>query len=102
MDEVSPPNESLPFTTWLSLLQTAVHAILELRKVETMEEFLSINSFSTDSILDYDSYFTLLHNACIRYDESLKKKPSVASRAAYQHSTSGVDFEEEEDEPGRI
>ena len=83
----------------LTLLQTAVHAIPELRMVETMKEFLALTSFSTDSSIDSDSYFTLLHNADIRYDKSLKQKSSVALRAAYQHSTSGVDFEEEEDEP---
>ena len=51
------------------------------------------------SAMDYESYFTLLHNACIRYDKSLKQKLSVGSRAACQHPTSGVDSEEEEDEP---
>ena len=88
-----------PFATRLTLIQTAVHAIPELRIVETMEEFLSLSSFSTDSTMESDSYFTLLHNACIRSDKSLKQKPSVASIATYQHSTSVVDFEEEEDEP---
>ena len=34
LDEVSPPEESLPFTTRLTLLQTAVHNIPELRMVE--------------------------------------------------------------------
>ena len=51
LDEVSPPNEILPFTTRLTILQTAVHAIPELRIVETMEEFLSLTSFSTDSTI---------------------------------------------------
>ena len=41
LDEVSPPKESLPYTTRLTLLQTAVHKIPELRMVETMEEFIS-------------------------------------------------------------
>ena len=36
LDEVSPPEESLPYTTILTLLQTAVHNIPELRMVETM------------------------------------------------------------------
>ena len=38
LDEVSPPEESLPYTTRLTLLQTAVHNIPELWMVETMEE----------------------------------------------------------------
>ena len=42
LDEVSPPEESLPYTTRLTLLQTAVHNIPELRMVETMEEFISV------------------------------------------------------------
>ena len=37
LDEVSPPDESLPYTTTLTLLQTAVHNIPELRMVETIE-----------------------------------------------------------------
>ena len=37
LDEVSPPEESLPYTTRLTLLQTAVHNIPELRMVEAME-----------------------------------------------------------------
>ena len=44
LDEVSPPDESLPLTTRLTLLQTAVHNIPELRMVETMEEFISLSS----------------------------------------------------------
>ena len=44
LGEVSPPEESLPFTTRLTLLQTAVHNIPELRMVETMEEFISVSS----------------------------------------------------------
>ena len=35
LDEVSPPEESLPFTTRLTLLQNAVHNIPELRMVGT-------------------------------------------------------------------
>ena len=60
-----------------------------------MEEFLSLTPLSIDSDFDYERYLTLLQNGCIRYDKSLKQKPSVASRAAYQHSTSEVDQEKE-------
>ena len=48
LDEVSPPEESLPYTTRLTLLQTAVHNIPELRMVETMEEFISLSSSTPD------------------------------------------------------
>ena len=44
LDEVSPPEESLPYPTTLTLLQTAVHDIPELRMVETIEEFSSLSS----------------------------------------------------------
>ena len=44
LDEVSPPEESLPYTTRLTLLQTAVHNLPELRMVETLEEFISLSS----------------------------------------------------------
>ena len=41
LDEVSPPNEILPYPTSLTLLQTAVNAILELRVVETWSNSLT-------------------------------------------------------------
>ena len=88
LDEVSPPEESLPYTTRLTLLQTAVHNIPELRMVETMEEFISLSSSTPGPTMGYDNYLTLLENACIRYDSNLKSRPSPASRAAYQHELS--------------
>ena len=88
LDEVSLPEESLPYTTRLTLLQTAVHNIPKLRMVETMEEFISLSSSTPGPTLGYDNHLTLLQNACIRYDSNLKSKPSPASRAAYQHELS--------------
>ena len=88
LDEVSPPEESLPYTTRLTLLQTAVHNIPELRIVETMEEFISLSSSTPGPTMGYDNYLTLLQNACIRYDSTHTSKPSPASRAAYQHELS--------------
>ena len=88
LDEVSPPEESLPYTTRLTLLQTAVHNIPELRMVETMEELISISSSTSGPTMGYDNYLTLLQNACIRYDNNIKSRPSPASRAAYQHDLS--------------
>ena len=88
LDEVSPPEESLPYTTRLTLLQTAVHNIPELRMVETMEEFISLSSSTPGPTMGYDNNLTLLQNACIRYDSNLKSRPSPASRAAYQHELS--------------
>ena len=88
LDEVSPLEESLPYTTRLTLLQTPVHIIPELRMVETMEEFISLSSSTPGSTMGYDNYLTLLQNACIRYDSNHKSRPSPASRAAYQHELS--------------
>ena len=79
LDEVSPPEESLPYTTRLTLLQTAVHNIPELRMVETMEEFISLSSSTPGPTMGYDNYLTLLQNACIRYDSTHTSKPSPAS-----------------------
>ena len=88
LDEFSPPEESLPYTTRLTLLQTAVHIIPELRMVETMEEFIILSSSTPGPTMGYDKYLTLLQNACIRYDSTHTSKPSLASRAAYQHELS--------------
>ena len=55
LDAVSPPEESLPFTTRLTLLQTAVHNIPELRMVETMEEFISLSSSTPGPTMSYDN-----------------------------------------------
>ena len=86
--KIPPPEKSLPYTTRLTLLQTAVHNIPELRMVETMEEFISLSSSTPGPTMGYDNYLTLLHNACIRYDSTHTSKPSPASRAAYQHELS--------------
>ena len=88
LDEVSPPEESLRYTTRLTLLQTAVHNIPELRMVETMEEFINLSSSTPGPTMGYDTYLTLLQNACIRYDSTHTSMPSPASRAAYQHELS--------------
>ena len=88
LDEVSPPEKSLPYTTRLTLLQTAVHNIPELRMVEAMEEFISLSSSTPGPTMGYDKYLTLLQNACIRYDRTHTFKPSPASRPANQHEIS--------------
>ena len=74
--------------TRLTLLQTAVHNIPELRMVETMEEVISLPSTTPGPTMGYDNYLTLLQNACIRYVSNQKSRPSPTSRAAYQHDLS--------------
>ena len=39
--------------------------------------------------MTYDKYFTMLQTACMRYDKSLKQKPSSTARAVYQHGLDG-------------
>ena len=86
--KVSPTEDSLPYITRLTLVQTAVHNIPELRIVETMEEFISLSSTTPGPTMGYDNHLTLLQNACIRYDSSQKSRPSPTSTAAYQHDMS--------------
>ena len=81
MDEVTPLEEHLPHSVRLTLLQTAVRSVPELRIVETMEESISLTQPSGGNYsLTYDKYFTMLQNACIRFDKTLKHKPSPTSR----------------------
>ena len=78
--------EYLPHSVRLTLLQTAVRLVPEFRIVETMEEYMSLTQSSTGQYsLTYDKYFMMLQNACIRYDKTLKQKPSPTARAVYQH-----------------
>ena len=86
LDESTTLKEQLPHSVRLTLLQTAVWSVPELRIVETMEEFMSLTHSSSGHFsITYDKYFMMLQNACIRYDKTLKQKPSTASRAVYQH-----------------
>ena len=88
LHEVSSTEESFPYTTRLTLLQTSVNNIPELGMVETMPEFISLSPTNPVPTMGYDNYLTLLQNACIRYDGSQKSRSSPTSRAAYQHDLS--------------
>ena len=47
---------------------------------------MSLTQSSTGQYsLTDDKYFMMLQNACIRYDKTLKHKPSTTSRAVYQY-----------------
>ena len=65
-----------------------------------MEEYMSLtHSSSGHYSITYDKYFTMLQNACIRYHNSLKQKPSMTSRAVYQHDLDeDPSVQEEEDD----
>ena len=76
LDELTPLNEQLPQSVRLTLLQTAVRSVPELEIMEAMEEYMSLTHSSSGHFsITYDKYFMMLHNACIRYDKTLKQKP---------------------------
>ena len=46
---------------------------------------MSLTNYYSNYSITYDKYFTMLQNACIRHDKTLKQKPSSTARAVYQH-----------------
>ena len=73
LDEISEDNKKLPPTVKLTLLQTAVRSINDLRLVETLHEFQSTtHGHGSSTSLSYDTYYDLLINACVRYDKTKK------------------------------
>ena len=73
LEEISEDDERLPPTVKLTLLQTAVRSINDLRIVETLDEFQSTtHGHGSSTSLSYDTYYDLLINACVRYDKTKK------------------------------
>ena len=69
----------LPPTVKLTLLQTAVRSINDLRIVETLDEFQSTtHGHGSSTSLSCDTYYDLLINACVRYDKT--KKANIGKR----------------------
>ena len=63
----------------LTLLQTAVRSINDLRIVETLDEFQGTTyGHGSSTSLSYDTYYDLLLNACVRYDKP--KKANIGKR----------------------
>ena len=63
----------------LTLLQTAVRSINDLRIVETLDEFQSTTyGHGSSTSLSYDTYYDLLINAFVRYDKT--KKANIGKR----------------------
>ena len=57
----------------LTLLQTAVRSINDLRIVDTLDEFQSTTyGHGSSTSLSYETYYDLLINACVRYDKTKK------------------------------
>ena len=70
-EEITEDSEKLPPTVKLTLLQTAVRSINDLRIVETLDEFQSATyGHGSSTSLCYDTYYDLLINACVRYDKT--------------------------------
>ena len=79
LDEISENSEKLPPTVKLTLLQTAVRIIKDLRIVETLDEFQSTTyGHGSTTSLSYQTYYDLLINACVRYDKT--KKANIGKR----------------------
>ena len=79
MDEISEDSEKLPPTVKLTLLQTAVRNINDLRIVETLDEFQSTTyGHGSSTSLSYDTYYDLLINACVRYNKT--KRSNIGKR----------------------
>ena len=73
LDEISEDIEKLPPTVKLTLLQTAVRSINDLRIVETLDKFQSTTyGHGSSTSLSCDTYYDLLINACVRYDKTKK------------------------------
>ena len=79
LDEISEDSEKLPPTVKLTLLQTAVRSINDLRIVETLDEFQSTTyGHGSSTSFSYDTYYDLIINACVRYDKT--KKANMGKR----------------------
>ena len=79
LEEISEDSERLPPTVKLTLLQTAVRSINDLRIVETLHEFQSTtHRHGSSTSLFYDTYYDLFINACVRYDKT--KKANIGKR----------------------
>ena len=79
LNEISEYNEKLPSTVMHTLLQTAVMSINDVRIVETLDEFQSTTyGHGSSTSLSYESYYDLLINAFVRYDET--KKANIGKR----------------------
>ena len=73
LEEISEDDERLPPTVKLTLLQTTVRSINDLRIVETLDEFQSTtHGHGTSTSLSHETYYDLLINTCVRYDKTKK------------------------------
>ena len=79
LDEISEDSEKLPPTVKLTLLQTAIRSINDLRIVETLDEFQSTTyGHGSSTSLSYQTYYDVLINACVMYNKT--KKANIGKR----------------------
>ena len=79
LEEISEDSEKLPPTVKLTLLQTAVTSINDLRIVETLDELQNTTyGHGSSTSFSYETYYDLLINACVRYDKT--KKANIGKR----------------------
>ena len=79
LEEISEDSEKLSPTVKLTLLQTAVRSISDLRIVETSDEFQNTTyGHGSSNSLSYDTYYDLLINGCVRYDKT--KRANIGKR----------------------
>ena len=79
LDEISDDSEKLPPTVKLTLLQTAVRSINDLRIVETLDEFQSTtHGHGSSTSLSFQTYCDILINTCVWYDKT--KKANLGKR----------------------
>ena len=77
LEEISEDSEKLPSTVKLTLLQTAVRSISDLRIVETLDESQSTtNGHGSSTSLSYETYSSM--SVCVRYDKT--KKANIGKR----------------------
>ena len=71
LEEISEDSEKLPSTMKLTLLQTSVRSINDLRIVETLDEFQSTTyGHRSSTSMSYDTYYDLLplvRNTCNKF-----------------------------------
>ena len=73
LDEICNDIAKLLPTVKLTLLQTAVKIINDLRIVETLDEFQSTtHGHGSSTSISYQTYYDLLITACVRYDKTKK------------------------------
>ena len=77
LNELTDLSERMPDSIKMALLQNAVKDIPQLSIVETLDEYTFTTSGSGSfTHLNYSSYYNLLINTCVRYDDTNRSTPS--------------------------